>query len=335
MTTLITGGTGFVGLALAERLLQAGEQVVLFDLPTAISSERFTASLPGARMIPGDIRSGGDLETVFASEVIDCVVHTAAITPGPERERGDAARIFDVNVLGTIGLLQQCARARVKRVVVVSSVAIYGASAPAASGCYEEDVSAPAPASLYGISKLAAEQAALRMGELQGLNVAIARLGPVYGPWEHASDARERLSPHYQVTSAALAGAEIVLPRPMTADWIYARDAAHALALIAGAQTLPHAVYQIGGGCLTDLGQWCAALAHHLPGIRWRTATPGEEATIQYTLPADRPALSIARLSKDLNHRCRFDLAAAAEDYLAWREARSRGEGERLVGASQ
>lgn len=322
MTTLITGGTGFVGLALAERLLQAGEQVVLFDRPMASSGERLARSLPAARVICGDIRSGDDLETVFASEEIDRVVHAAAMTPGPERELRDAALIFDVNVLGTIGLLQRCARApRVKRVVVVSSVAIYGATAPAASGFYEEDLSAPGPSGLYGISKLAAEQASLRLAQLHGLDVRVARLGPVYGRWEHASGARERLSPHHQVASAALAGAEIVLPRPMTADWIYARDAAQALALIACAPTLAHAVYQIGGGRLTDLQQWCAALAHHLPGLRWRTATQGEAATVHYALPFDRAALSIARLATELDYAARFDLASAAEDYLAWRAA--------------
>lgn len=146
----------------------------------------------------------------------------------------------------------------------------------------------------------------------------VARLGPVFGPWERASGAREHLSPHRQVTCAAIAGDEIVLPRPMTADWLYARDAADALVRLAGAPALAHAVYHIGGGCLTDLPQWCAALAHHFPGLRWRFSEPGEPATVDYVLPMDRPALSIARLMTELNYVSRFDLKAAANDYLAW-----------------
>lgn len=324
MTTLITGGLGFIGLALAERLLLAGEQVVLFDLLPASGT---VPQWRGCRLVTGDIRSAADLDRVFSSETIDRVVHTAAITPGPERERIDAFGIFDVNVLATIGLLQRCASERaVIRIVVVSSVAVYGFSAPAASGCYEEDVSVPAPTGLYGISKLSAEQAALRIGELHGLDVRIARLGPVYGPWEHASSARERLSPHHQVVSAALNGTEIVLPRPMTADWIYARDAADALALIAAAPSLAHAIYNIGGGRLTDLKQWCVSLAPHFSDLRWRMARTDESASICYTLPVDRPALSTARLSTELNHACRFDLRSAAEGYLAWRKTGTLSE---------
>jgi UDP-glucose 4-epimerase/UDP-glucuronate 4-epimerase len=316
MTTLITGGLGFIGLALAERLVLAGEQVVLFDLPSASSN---MPQWQGGRLITGDTRSAADLDRVFANGTIDRVVHTAAITPGPERERIDAAGIFDVNLLATIGLLQRCARERtVTRIVVVSSVAVHGFSAPAASGSYEEGVSVPAPAGLYGISKLAAEQAALRIGELHGLDVRVARLGPAYGRWEHASGARERLSPHHQVVSAALAGMPIVLPRLMTADWIYAQDAADALALIASAPTLAHAIYNIGGGCLTDLQQWCAALAPHFPEMRWSMAGP---ASIDYALPVDRPALSMVRISTELNFTCRFNLETAAENYLAWRRA--------------
>jgi nucleoside-diphosphate-sugar epimerase len=246
-------------------------------------------------------------------------VHAAAITPSPQREHEDAASIMDVNVVATAKLLQRCARAPgVKRVVVVSSVAVYGFSEPAASGCYEEALSAPAPAGLYGVSKLAAEQTALRIGELHGLDVRIARLGPVFGRWEHKSGARQSTSPHHQVVCAARAGEEIVLPRPMTADWIYAPDAADALARLTHAATLKHAVYHVGGGRMTDLQQWCIELARHLPDLRWRIGAQHEPPTVQYTLPVDRPALNTARLSDELNHRCRFDIALAAADYLIW-----------------
>ena len=318
MTTLITGGAGFVGLALAERLRQDGEAVTLVDLP-AREGEQGIVPPPGCHLIAGDLRAEETLEQIFADGGIERVVHAAAMTPSPQREHDDAASIMDVNVVATAKLLQRCARAPgVKRVVVVSSVAVYGFSAPAASGCYDEALSMPAPTGLYGISKLAAEQAALRIGELHGLDVRIARLGPVFGRWEHTSGARQSMSPHHQVVRAARAGEEIVLSRPMTADWIYAADAADALARLIHAATLEHAVYHVGGGRLTDVRQWCIELARHLPGLRWRMARQHESSTVQYTLPVDRAALNTARLSNELDHRCRFDLAFAAADYLAW-----------------
>jgi UDP-glucose 4-epimerase/UDP-glucuronate 4-epimerase len=308
-------------------LRQDGEAVTLVDLP-ARNGEAGVVPPAGCRFVAGDLRSDETLEQIFADGDIERVVHAAAITPSPQRERDDAASIMDVNVVATAKLLQRCARTPgVKRVVVVSSVAVYGFSAPAASGRYEEGLSVPAPAALYGISKLAAEQAALRIGALHGLDVRIARLGPVFGRWEHASGARQSLSPHHQVVCAARAGEHIVLPRPMMADWIYAPDAADALASLARAATLEHAVYHVGGGRMTDVRQWCIELARHLPGLRWRLGEQDEPSTVQYTLPVDRPALDTARLSTELNHRCRFDLALAATDYLNWSAAMRRGAG--------
>jgi UDP-glucose 4-epimerase/UDP-glucuronate 4-epimerase len=318
MTTLITGGAGFVGLALAERLRHDGEAVTLVDLPARDGEQRVVPP-PGCHIVAGDLREDETLQRIFEDDSIERVVHAAAITPSAQRERDDAASIMDVNVVATAKLLQRCARAPgVKRVVVVSSVAVYGFSAPAASGGYEEALSVPAPAGVYGISKLAAEQTALRIGEIHGLDVRIARLGPVFGRWEHMSGARQSMSPHHQVAHAARAGEDIVLPRPMRADWIYAPDAADALARLTYAATLEHAVYHVGGGRLTDVQQWCAELARRLPGMRWRMAGQHESSTVQYTLPVDRPALNTARLSNELDHHCHFDLELAAADYLNW-----------------
>ncbi|PXW24987.1 NAD-dependent epimerase/dehydratase family protein [Paraburkholderia caballeronis] len=323
MTTLITGGAGFVGLALAERLRGDGERVVLADLP-ARDGATSIAPPAGCEFVGGDLRDDDTLDRLFAAGPFDGIVHAAAVTPSPQRERDDAAALLDINVTATARLLQRCARERgIRRVVVVSSVAVYGYSPPAASGRYEEAASPPAPAALYGISKLAAEQAALRIGALHGLDVRVARLGPVFGRWEHASGARGQLSPHHQALAAALRGDAIVLPRAMPADWIYAPDAADALARITRAPMLDHPVYHVGGGALTDVAQWCAALARVLPGVRWRIADKGEPCTVQYALPADRPALDTTRLASELGHRCRFGLDESARDFLDWIAATS------------
>ena len=112
-------------------------------------------------------------------------------------------------------------------------------------------------------------------------------------------------------------------PRAMPADWIYAPDAADALARIPRGPMLGHPVYHVGGGALTDVAQWCAALARVLPGVRWRIADKGEPCTVQYALPADRPALDTTRLASELGHRCRFGLDESARDFLDWIAATS------------
>jgi len=319
MTTLITGGAGFVGLALAERLRADGESVVLFDRAAPRADMLARLGRDNLGILLGDIRCPIDVDAALKSSSIDRVIHCAAITPNAEREAREPMAVLDVNVGGTANLLQRCAlgRSGIRRVVVLSSVAVYGIKPPTGE-TYEEDVSIPAPAALYGISKLASEQAALRLAELYRLDVRVARLGPVYGPWEYATGVRDALSPHAQVLAAAMAGQAVVLPRSLRADWIYSRDAAKALAALASAVELRHAIYNVGGAVMSDLVQWCELLAASYPGWSWCVAGPGEEGSLRYNLPVDRAALSIRRLQADTGWAPTTSLADAARDQLAW-----------------
>jgi UDP-glucose 4-epimerase/UDP-glucuronate 4-epimerase len=275
--------------------------------------------LRGAILVTGDVRDAEDIDRALSADTIDRVIHTAAMTPNAQRERDEARRIVEVNVVGTVNLLERvAARPAIQRVVVLSSVAVYGFSEPAASGLFEEDGSPPAPASLYGISKLAAEQAALRIGQLRGLDVRVVRLGPTYGVWEIPTAARDALSPHLQIMNMALEGREVLLPRPMTADWIYSRDAADGIARLCGAATLSHDVYHVGGGAWSDLTQWCGVLAGVIPGFRWRLADTDQPGNVIYSLPKDRAPLGIVRLATDTGFRPSRDLQTAAREYLDW-----------------
>ncbi|WP_128935473.1 NAD-dependent epimerase/dehydratase family protein [Bradyrhizobium zhanjiangense] len=328
MATLITGGAGFIGLALAERLLAAGQRVVLFDLPAASTELLARPELAGAVYVNGDVTVQSDLDAALAAAPIDRVVHAAAVTPNEQRERKDARRIVDINIGGTVNLMERAiAHGGIRRIVVVSSVAVYGFSAPAPSGCFEEEISHPAPAALYGISKLAAEQAAIRIAHLHGCDTRIVRLGPVYGPWEWPTEVRDALSPHHQVLQALKSGREVVLPRAMRADWIYSRDAAAGIAAVAMDAAPRHAIYHVGGGCLSDLQDWCRALASRFPDFRWRYGASGETSNIVYNLPADRAPLSTARLARDTGFSPAFPVNEAAADYLSWMKLNGRASG--------
>ena len=321
MAILITGGAGFIGLALAERLIADGKRVVLFDRAPPPTDILARPELAGITCLAGDIRSGGDIDRAFDAGPIEAVVHAAAVTPNEQRERTDARGIVDVNIVGTVNLLERAAaRKDLRRIVVLSSVAVYGFSLPAASGRFEENLSTPAPSALYGITKLAAEQAALRIGHLHTLDVRIARLGPVYGRWEVQTSMRDALSPHHQVLQAALRGDDAVLPREMRADWIYSRDAAAGIAGICATQSLGHAIYHVGGGTVSDLPGWCHLLADRFPSFRWRLAGTDERATVVYNLPVDRAPLGIARLSRDTGFAPTYAPDVAMADYLSWLE---------------
>lgn len=318
MTVLITGGSGFVGLALAEKLLADGAEVCLFSAAAPPAALAARVACDRLRVVTGDVRSADALDAALALSGATHLVHAAAITPGPERELREARTILDVNIGGTVNAVERAAAAGLARVVVLSSVAVYGFSPPAASGLYEEAGSAPAPATLYGISKLAAEQTALRLGALHGLDTRVARLGPVFGPWEYATGLRDAMSPHRQILAAARAGRSIVLPRTMRADWLYSRDAGAGLVALLRSDALTRTLYNLGAGRVSDLPQWCAALAQAGLPVDWRIAREGETPDIRYNLAQDRAALATGCIAAEAGFRPSADLVAQAVDYLDW-----------------
>jgi nucleoside-diphosphate-sugar epimerase len=317
--TLVTGACGFVGLAVTEALLARGSTVVAFDrAPVPADAAARFAALPG-RIIPvqGDIRSEADLVAAFAAAPVTRVLHAAVITAGPAREKADAETIVAVNLAGALAVQRAALAHGVARFVYPSSVAVYGQQ-PEGAPPFTEDGTWPRPVMLYGITKLAAEQALARLALVNGLSFAAARLGSVFGPWERDTGLRDTLSPHHAALVAAVAGREAVLNTPTQGDHIYVRDVAAGLIGLLDAPALPHAVFNLGSGVATDAAAFCAALATVAPGFRWRVAAEGEAANVITHVPFSRPALDISRLAAATGYAPRFDLAAAAADALAF-----------------
>jgi nucleoside-diphosphate-sugar epimerase len=316
MTVLVTGGTGFVGLNVVERLAAEGYDIVAlghaappWHLPEAARRR--------AEIVVGDVRSVDALEEALAGRRPKRIVHAAAMTPSPERERDQPDQIASVNLGGTIAVLQLAQRFDVERVVVLSSVAVYGAAGPE-QGRLAAARTSPKPTSLYGITKLAAEQAALYLGALEGIDVRAVRLGPVFGRYEYATGLRDALSPHSQIVASAKAGDEARLPRACAADWIYAPDAAAGIVGVLEVDQVDQRVFDLGGGWMTDATMWCEAIAAHFPQFRWRIVQQGDEANVAYRLPYDRAPLDNAAIAAATGFEPRFDLRRAAVDYLEW-----------------
>lgn len=159
------------------------------------------------------------------------------------------------------------------------------------------------------------------MAEVQGIAFAAARLASVYGPWEHATGARDTLSPMLAALNNARAGTEAVLSQPGAGDFVYVRDVAAGLAGPAAAPGLRHAIYNLGSGQAASAEDWCRALAALAPGFRWRRAAEGEAANTISHVAYDRGALDIRRLAADTGFAPHFTMPQAAADALAWDKA--------------
>ncbi|HEY0353528.1 MAG TPA: NAD(P)-dependent oxidoreductase, partial [Enterovirga sp.] len=181
MATLITGGAGFVGLALAEHLLAQGGEVVLFDTrpppPSFLDAMRDRSSLLHAAL--GDVRDPEALRGAFATAPVTRVFHGAAITADAAREKAASDLVLDVNLTGTLRVLEAALDHKVQRFVYPSSLVVYGASLYDRTVVVEDQTPA-IPETLYAITKYAGERLTLRFGETRGMDVVCGRLGSVF-----------------------------------------------------------------------------------------------------------------------------------------------------------
>ena len=178
MNVLVTGGAGFIGSALVERLVAAGHRVAVIDDCSSGTPERVSA---GAALHEADIATA-DLGAAFRSAAPQTVVHLAARSSVAESVRAPG-RNAAVNVCGTVNLLEQCMAHGVGRFVFASTGgALYGDGAPLPT----PESHPPAPVSPYGASKAAAEAYVGAMGRAAGMRCTTLRYGNVYGPGQAA-----------------------------------------------------------------------------------------------------------------------------------------------------
>jgi UDP-glucose 4-epimerase len=318
---LLTGGAGFVGLNVALALAAAGSRVVLFgpDRPPQRAVQAFAPYGDRITSIFGDVRDSRAVRDVLRSASIEAIMHGAALTPGAANEAADAVATVEVNLSGTLKLVDAAAHQGVRRVLLLSSASVYGPQTGLTE--LDERTTRPDPATIYAITKLAAEQSARRLAAHHGLDLRIARLGSVFGPWERDTRVRATLSPIFQIMQQVFSGtgrSDVILPRTGRRDWIYAPDAAAAVvALLFHPTPYPDAV-NIGLGHEWTVTDWCARLATVRPDFKWRLADPADQPTIDFHGPHDRPPLAIRRLTGDIGFMPRFGLEAAFDHYCAW-----------------
>jgi UDP-glucuronate 4-epimerase len=182
---LITGGAGFIGSHLVEALLNDGRDVVVLDsfddfYDPAVKRRNLIAceGRHGFRLVEGDIRDADRVERVFSDHPIGVVLHLAAragVRPSIEQP----LLYSDVNVNGTVVMLEACRRHKIGKFIFGSSSSVYGNSALVPSS-EKDDVDRPI--SPYAATKRAGELLCSTYHTLYGLNVFCLRFFTVYGP---------------------------------------------------------------------------------------------------------------------------------------------------------
>ena len=317
MKILIFGGTGFVGLNIAQRLLARGHAMTLFDragLPPA-ARRAFADHASRLTIVQGDVTEPQAVEQTTAAG-FEAIILAAAVTAGVEREAADPESVLRVNLLAQTPILMAARRNGVRRVINLSSAAAYGASAFRNIPLDEE--AACEPVSLYAITKFASERVAARLAALWQCEIISVRLSAVFGPFERDTGVRDTPSPQAQILAALRQRREAVLERPGVRDWIYATDVAEAVTLLIEAEKPKHQLYNISTGVEWSALQWGEQFAARHPGSICRLAKTGEAPTVDLHAPADRAPLSVARMADEFGWRARFSCAESVADLSDW-----------------
>jgi UDP-glucose 4-epimerase len=320
-TVLVTGAAGFVGAHIVLRLASAGARVVALArrAPDA-ELQRFLAPVaPLVCFAEGDVRDRAGLVHLTEREGIRRVVHAAAITSG-EHERDDPAGFVDVNLGGTLNVLEAARRIGAERVVLISSSAVYGAPHDLARAIQETDPLQIGGA--YTICKQAGEQLCRRYNELYGLSAVAGRLGTAYGPMERPTDSRSTMSQVTALMHAALTGRQLrIYGAERLRDACYIDDVAEAFCLLTLADRLGYPIYNVSAGTAHSLREIADAIAHLVPGLAWTSTDVPEEADLVVRPASERGPMNIERLRVDMGFTPRFTLRSGLASYLEWLRA--------------
>ncbi len=328
MSVMVTGGTGFVGLNLVEALLARGEHVVAVGLDGVppVAAAKF-AALPGRLdSVRADVTDAAAMAGLMRAHGVDRLFPFAAITSGPDRERDMPERVIEVNLLGFMAQLRAAREFGVGRIIAPSSASVYGESF--FSHAWLDEVNTPpVPTGVYGVTKYAVERSGLRLAELWGLDLVVARIGGVFGPWERDTGLRDMIGPHWHLAQHAVSGRAAVLPAEIPAyTWVYARDVVAGLLHLLDLKEPPYRVFNVCSGMAWGpvITHWAERLARDFPGFTWRQSADPAEVTVRFSETRPRGIMDVARIG-GTGWAPKFGPEAAYNDYAAWLAATPGG----------
>ncbi len=249
MQVLITGGAGFIGAALANRLVSLGHHVRVLDDLSAGDPAQLDSRVIFTR---GDVRDIPKLWSLMQG--VDCVYHLAARVSVPEsilfpREYND------VNVGGTVSVMEAIRTVGVKRVILASSGTVYGEQPNQPL----RETMAPNPPAPYAVTKIASEYYLFTLGALYGVETVALRIFNAYGPGQPLPVSYPPVIP--QFLRQILGGGSVVIHGngTQTRDFVYIDDVVQALVAAAKAPA-DGQIINVGSGQETSINDLVATL---------------------------------------------------------------------------
>jgi UDP-glucuronate 4-epimerase len=312
-TIFITGVAGFIGSHVAERLLGDGNRVVGLDnfdpfYPRAIKERNLAAlsAFPEFRFTEGDIRDTEGLSRWGAGERTFALIHLAA-RAGVRPSVADPAGYVDVNVRGTVNVLEWARHRGMRRIVFASSSSVYGGNRKVP---FSEEDFVDHPVSPYAATKKAGELMCHTYSHLHGMDIASLRFFTVYGPRQRPEMAIHKFTRHI------FEGKEIEIYGGGTAlrDYTYIDDIVDG---IIGSMDAPpgHRVYNLGESATTSLSDLVEMIEKET-GIE-------AKRKMASTQPGDVPVTfaEISRARAEIGYAPKTAVAEGIAKFVAWYRA--------------
>ena len=236
---LVTGGAGFIGSNMVEALLKQGKKVRIFDKFSSGKKSNLRGMLDDVEVVKGDVRDFGAVKKVVKG--ITHIFHFAAIR-AVARSVDDPIECTEVNVNGTLHVLQAAQKLGVRRVVFASSSAVYG---NAEHFPVRED-DQPIPMSPYGVSKLSSEYLCQMFTRLYGLETVSLRYFNVYGPKQNPESVYSMVIPIFIECLIHNQSPEIHWDGRQSRDFVYVGDVVKANLIAMSQKKANGSVFNIG-----------------------------------------------------------------------------------------
>ncbi len=259
------------------------------------------------------------------------IVHGATITPlsrgtmleaKREPEAENPGRIIDVNVMGTVAVLDWARTLpELQRFIYVSSGAVYKHHGPDRPGEPLPEDGYVMPRRLYGISKLASELITERYGDLFGLSTASVRPSSVYGTMDRITSTRNFRHVPNRIAHLALEGVKRVRVNTLAAvgDYVHVEDVARAVVSLLRARALRYGAYNVAAGTTATVGDLVGWAAEKVPGFQAEITAAADADIVQDASLSDGMwgAYDISRISAETGWKPR-PVREALHAYMDW-----------------
>ena len=221
MKYLITGGAGFIGCNLARYILEKGDEVVVLDNFSTGKRENLSEILDKITLLEGDIRHRETLDS--AVQGVSAIFHEAALASVPASV-ADPVTAHDVNVNGTLNVLEAARQAGIKRVVFAASSAAYGDN-PLSP---KQETMCPVPISPYAANKIAGECYMQAYSAAYGMETVCLRYFNVFGPYQDPFGAYAAVIPAFVINIIRKQRPQVFGDGEQTRDFCYIENVCHA-----------------------------------------------------------------------------------------------------------